>query len=531
MGPKVKDRLLTLALVCMLLLVGTPASSSGGTDLVVALPNDVAGLDPAVLDDTVSLLVTAQIYETLVAFAPGGVLPVSGLAQSWSTSADGLRLTFNLRPGARFHDGTPADAAAVAYNFSRWWDPAHPAHQVGFVVFERVFGGFKGDPACLLTQVAVTGAQQVQLTLRTPFSPLISQLASPALAIASPAALQGGTLAVAPVGSGPFEFGEWTAGDHILLTANAGSTPRAWADRLTFRVLPQSQDRLAALQAGGADIAYALSGDDQAVANQNSRLKSSQQAPLTIGYLGMNNAAAPLNDVRVRRALAHAVDWQQVVQASYDAGAQAAIALVPPSVWGTDPSVTGYAYAPDLARTLLAQAGYGSGFTIELALRDVYRGYMPHPVATANAISADLAKVGITAQVKIYGSAEFISKVYAGELPLYLVGWYPELPHPAGFYGLLCEDNLSFGGQDAQLCAQLDDALAASDFAQQLAIYQSASVRVHESVPLAPVSHGTGKMITLRRNVIGLQPSPVEMESFAGVWLGLHSLYLPLIRK
>ncbi len=141
------------------------------------------------------------------------------LAESWTVSPDGKTWTFNLRPGIKFHDNTALDAAAVADNFNRWWDPAHPAHTGSFDWFYRLFGGFKGDANCKIAGVAALNATQFRLTLTSAYSPLPSILAVPAFAIASPAAIQAGTLAVTPVGSGPLllTFVQWSTGDRIQL--------------------------------------------------------------------------------------------------------------------------------------------------------------------------------------------------------------------------------------------------------------------------------------------------------------------------
>ena len=216
------------------------ASAAG--DFVVALDRDVTGLDAALVEDAASLLVTAQIYDTLVAYQPGGSFPVPGLAQSWSASADGLTWTFNLRLGTRFHDGTILDADAVVFNIRRWWDAANPYHNGSFVYFEAVVGGFRGNPNCLITDVYAVGSTQVQIVLAEPNSALLGMLAMPAFGIASPAAIQAGTLEANPVGTGPFRFVERVLGSHISLAANAAywgahRTWRAWSSESSLTPL------------------------------------------------------------------------------------------------------------------------------------------------------------------------------------------------------------------------------------------------------------------------------------------------------
>jgi peptide/nickel transport system substrate-binding protein len=204
------------------LAVTTPRSPLASTAVfTVAIGSDVSGLDPALTTDGVSFQVATQLYDTLVAYQPGTSVPIPGLADSWTASADGKTWTFNLRPGLKFHDNTSLDANAVAFNFNRWWDPANPAHIGSFDYFRGLFGGFKGDTGCLLAGIGALNATQFQMTLTQALSPLPSMLAVPAFAIASPTAIQAGTLVTTPVGSGPFVFVEWIPGDHVQLQANA----------------------------------------------------------------------------------------------------------------------------------------------------------------------------------------------------------------------------------------------------------------------------------------------------------------------
>jgi hypothetical protein len=199
--------ILCAALLCMLRDAvpahADPASASrdsnqrldiiAGSAFTFAMAADAAGLDPALETDGNSFMVTSQIYETLLNYQPGGTIPITGLAESWSVSSNGLTWTFNLRPDVKFHDGTDLDADAVMYNLERWWDPAHPHHDGDFAYFEYMFGGFKGDPNCLISGL-ITGTDQVQIILNWPYSPLPNTLAMPPFAIASPTAMQAGTL-------------------------------------------------------------------------------------------------------------------------------------------------------------------------------------------------------------------------------------------------------------------------------------------------------------------------------------------------
>jgi peptide/nickel transport system substrate-binding protein len=509
------------SLACCGDLAHRPSGVAAGTTFTFAQASDPATLDPALAEDGDSLMVTSQLYETLVAYEEGGTIPLPGLAQSWTVSQDGLTWTFNLRSGVTFHDGSVLDADAVAYNLERWWDPAHPYHNGGFVYFEILFGGFKGDPGCLLHNVSTAGTDQVLLTLSEPHSSFPSILAFGAFAIASPLAIQTGELGTNPVGSGPFKFVEWLPGQHVELAAN----PTYWGEQpllqdLVFVPIGDDGERLAALQ---ADLVQGTTVSSSYVptARLDSNLKVLWRPSLNVGYLGINRGRGPLAQPLVDQAIAYAIDRSSLIDQHYNVdadSAQVASQLVPPVVWGHKDDLVDYPYDPVQARLLLEQAGYPNGFTTTLWLRNVVRSYLPDPVGVAQAIQADLADVGISATVIVTDSSIFLGKVYAGEADLFLLGWMADYPHPENFLSpILCDTYLAYGPRDGVLCDQLDAAQGIFDFDTLLGIYRWANQRVHDTLPVVPIAHVRNALI-LRRNVVGLTPSPLGLELFADVF-------------
>lgn len=506
--------------------------ASGGGSFSVGILANPAGLDPAVVWDTSSHLVTSQIYETLVNVEEGGSTPVPGLAESWSVSPDGLTWTFNVRGGVTFHDGSSFNAAAVAYNLDRWWDPAHPFHVGSFEYFSTLFGGFKGDSSCRLSAISTIGTTQVLMTLTEPFSPLPSMLAMPAFGIASPTAIQTGSLGTAPVGTGPFEFVVWVAGALVVLE----DYPGYWGngphlDSLVFQVIPDDDDRFDALQGNTVQSVGDLPPSFSAQVASDPNLKRLWRDSNTVGYLGMNRSHAPLGDPLVQQAIAHAINRQALLDDFYAAGDQVADQFLPPAVFGYDPSIVDYSYDPILAGSLLTLAGYPAGFATTLSYRDVFRAYLPNPAETAAAISDDLLAVGIEATVMLYESGEFIDKYVAGELDLFLIGWTQDYAHPDDYFRpILCDSYLGYGPKDDELCSQLEVALEEMDFEEQLSIYQWASRRVHDTLPLLPIVHPRS-LLAMRDTVFGLLPSIGGNELFKDVWIATSWTYLPLVAR
>lgn len=523
-----------LAVICLLFAgQGAGRASALAGSLVVGMRDEPAGLDSAQATDTAAFLVAAQVYDTLLRTAPGGSMVVPGLAQTWVVSADGRTWTFGLRAGVKFHDGTPLDAAAVLYNFNRWWDPDDPNHNGAFDYFAGTFGGFKGDPGCLISGLETSGSQHFIIRLAQPFHSLPSALTLPAFAIASPAGIKNGTLNTHPVGSGPFRFGAWTSGDNIRLDAYTGYWGGAPAlSTLTFQFILDDADRMAAVKNNTIQVALDLPGAYAIAAVQDANLRQFNRPPVTIGYLGINRAHGPLGNALVRQAIAHAVNRPKLLSNHYGLGYQAASQFLPPSIWGYNPSALAYNYDPVLAVSELAQAGYPSGFTTTLSYRAVYRNYLPDPAGTAQAIREDLLAVGINATLVEYTTSEIITKFYAGELDLFLLGWAADYLHPDNFFtpNFCSPSNLGFGPQDSALCALLESASADPDAADQLALYQQASARVMEVLPALPLAHPT-PLVVARRNITGLAPSPMGLEWYKPVFLASDWNYLPSLQK
>jgi peptide/nickel transport system substrate-binding protein len=527
-----------LVVLTLLVIVVLPTSSSAaaapasGGPMTVGIAAEPAGLDPALFDFTDNRFqVTTQVIETLVNYAPGDSLPVAGLAESWAVSADGLTWIFNVRTGIVFHDGTPLNAAGVAFNLQRQWDPAHPYHNAAFDYFQFIFGGFKGDPNCRITDITTSGASQVQITLQDSFSPLPSILAAPWLAIASPTAVAAGMMDDHPVGTGPFRLAAWTPGDSIRLEANSGywrGAPKIGP--LTFKVIPNAADRLAALQANTIQVDADVPASQLPAAQSDGRLRVVYRPSGSTMYIGINrDATAPLGNPLVLQAVAHALNKPALVSGYITPGAQLATQFVPPSIWGRDPAIADISHDVALAQSLLTQAGYPSGFSTTLATRTY--SWLPDPLAAANAIKADLAAAGIQVGVHVYDGATFNQKLNNGELELYLAGWGADYMHPANFLNdVVCLHWSWFGLRDEPLCQAMVRAEMATSFANQLAEYQWGSRRVHDTLPLIPLAH-TRSIRVDRREVLGVLALPASWDDYATAAYAENWLHLPLVMR
>jgi peptide/nickel transport system substrate-binding protein len=485
-------------LLALLLSASLCAAASAQTLVVAdtALPTSLDSVDAR---GAHSLVVTTQITETLVAYAPGSTVLIPRLATGWSTNPDATVWTLTLREGVRFHDGTPFDAAAVKFNFDRWNDSDHPYAFRGagktYVPWGWIFGGPRGQGG-ILDRVVVAGSHTVSLhtTSPTPFLP--SLLASPFIQFDSPAAVIAagvayGTVAVGSVGTGPFRFDAWIEGEQVSLVAN----PDYWdgppaLERVVFRPIREATNRYLELRAGTVDVAVQLAADDYAAVLRDPRLQAVlSTGELSVGGLAIHQGYPPLDDVRVRRAIAHAIDREAIVAAFFGELAAVANAHVAPGLLGYAASWP-YDYDPERARALLAEAGYPGGFEIDLWYRASANASFPDPRAIAEAWATYLADVGIRARLATEDHAAYLTRSIAGGYALYQFGWTGDYADPDAFLATFFGDTV---GRHGVRLPQLDDLLARSrqevDSAARAAILDELRALVEAEVLSVPTTN------------------------------------------
>ncbi|HAZ27820.1 TPA: ABC transporter substrate-binding protein [Candidatus Acetothermia bacterium] len=364
-----------------------------GAEVRVAVGTEPPGLDPTTnAAAVIRLLLHHNLYENLVQVDEAGNLN-GQLALSWEVSPDALVYTFHLREGVRFHDGTPCDAEAVRRSFLRAMDPQtrHPRREF--------FAG--------IAAIEALNAQTVRFQLSRPDASFLAVLALGDSVIVPAGAAD---LARNPVGTGPFRFGEWRPGHSLRLVRSTDyyvpGTPALEA--VTFRFIPDPAAQLAALRAGDVDVvaevvpevAVTLVGDPQL------RVQTGPQDLVQI--LATNTARPPFSDLRVRQALAHAVNREQIISLVYH-GLASPIGshLAPTALYYADMTWV-HPYDPARARELLVEAGYGGGFTATLTLPANY----PIHVRTGEVLAAQLQRVGIRLDLQLVDWPTWLARVF-----------------------------------------------------------------------------------------------------------------------
>jgi peptide/nickel transport system substrate-binding protein len=207
--------LVFLTVVLGLGAMAPPAAAQPAGTLVVGLVAEPVNLDPAQVTDLNSNRVGRRIVETLVTFPDESTQVVPGLAESWTVSKDGLRYTFKLRQGVRFHDGSPFNAEAVKDSIERQINPEHHFHKLGKYPFANYFFGN-------VKAVEVVDSSTVEFVLKEPRASFLAVLTAGAASIVSPTAVKkfGADYALQPVGTGPFKFASWERGQRVVLEKN-----------------------------------------------------------------------------------------------------------------------------------------------------------------------------------------------------------------------------------------------------------------------------------------------------------------------
>ena len=499
--------------------------------------------DPFYASDGETFRVTRQIMEGLVGFKPGTAEVEPELAESWEHSPDGKTWTFHLRQGVKFHDGTDFNADAVCKNFERWY------HQVGagqnpalsYYWIEN-FGGFAdGKAPSLYESCSAPDPATAVIRLTRPTSKFPDLLGLSSFSIQSPTAMekygadevraQGDSFVFSeyarehPTGTGPFRFVSYDEGNGTIRLAR---NEEYWGEKakvgeLVFRIIPDETVRKQELQAGSIDgYDYPSPSDLQALRDAGYNVQIRE--PFNIMYLGITQKNNPaLRDLRVRKAIAHAIDRENLVKANMPDGAEVATQFYPDTVDGYAPDVEKYPHDPQKAKQLLAEAG-ASGLTVKFYWpTDVTRPYMPNPQEIFNAIAEDLREVGINVEpVSKPWNGGYIDDVDNARADLFLLGWTGDYNTPDNFIGTFfgTPENRFYTAASPwgeQLAAELRAADSEPDEAKRNRMYQEINRKLlSEYLPAIPLTHSPPAIVT-SPEVQGLQPSPLTAEEFATV--------------
>jgi peptide/nickel transport system substrate-binding protein len=491
----------------------TMADSTPGT-LVVGLVAEPTSLDPGQLTDINSMKLLGAMYDTLVRFKPNSFDLDPCLALSWDMSADGLLYTFKLRQGVKFHDGTDFNADAVKFTYDRLLDPNNPYADTGPFPFAP---GYYGS----IAETIVVDPATVQFRLKHPDSAIVNAFTLNTGRIVSPQAVKTSraNFAQNPVGTGPFKFVSWDHNVRISLTANPAYWDGAPAlSQLIFRPLADEQTRITEFLSGGVDVIFDVPPDNiEQVKATPSAVFTAQPGP-HVWWVTLNTKQPPFDNLLVRQAANYAVNKDALTQDILKGTGTPSVGPIPPAItWAYTDQVTQYPYDPDRARALLQQSGVLSPINITFWVTESGSG-MQSPKTMGTAIQADLAAVGINAQIQTFEWGAYLNKYgagLAGDASMAELSWMFDSGDPAhmlpnNLYGPNCSPKGFNGGcyQNSKVDGLMDDALKITDRQARGDIYRQIQGIVADDAPWIFVDNQIQNMAsTSRVSGLALHPS------------------------
>lgn len=382
----------TASALAMIVATGAMAKS----DITLAMQLEPPHLDPtSAAAGAIDSVLYSNVFEGLTRFASDGSI-IPGLAQSWVISDDGLTYTFKLAEGVTFHDGTTMDAEDVKFSLDR--ARAEDSANAQKALFASI------------ADVEAVDASTVKITLSAPNGSLLFNLAWGDAVIVAPESIE--NIKQAPVGTGAFKFANWVQGDNITLEKNADywGTP-AKLDKVTFKFISDPTAAFAAVMAEDVDVFAGYPAPENVP-----QFEADPRFQVIVGntegetMLSTNNKMPPFDNVKVREAMAHAIDRQAIIDgAMFGLGTPIGTHFAPHNPDYVDLTADS-AYDPEKAKALLAEAGFAEGFTTTLKL--------PPPSYARRGgeiIAAQLREVGIQTEITNLEWAQWLEEVFTGK--------------------------------------------------------------------------------------------------------------------
>jgi peptide/nickel transport system substrate-binding protein len=378
------------------------AQSTSRSRITVAHGVGVYSLNPYAVNTSPLQAVWGSIMEPLIDadYEKRGYRGV--LAESWRMT--GTNLQFNLRKGIRFHDGTPFSSKDVVASFKRILTDKHSLQRPNLQN---------------IGEMVTPNEHTVILTLKKADANALEDINSRVIMKQSTAEKMG-EADNRPIGTGPFKFTSWERSGQFVLRRNESYWGRApKIDEVIYKAIQEDAARIAALESGQADIISNIPPHEVARLKANPRLRIQQVQGLRPIFLVLSPAYKPLDNVKVRRAITHAIDRERIIKHILEGNAYPLSGLLGPQVFGFDPGAKAFPFDPERAKQLLNEAGFPNGFEI-----DYYSptGRYPKDREVAQVIVEQLSKVGIKANLKTPEWSIFNTDYKNGKYPIYLTG-------------------------------------------------------------------------------------------------------------
>jgi len=405
------------------------AAAKPGGQATLAWMLEPNSLDPAQYEWRASGLISVNVFESLVEKDHDGNFHPR-LAESWEMSADGLEITWKLRQGIQFHDGTPFNADAVKFTFDRILKP-----ETGAPTGLALIGPFESSE--------VIDDYTIKMKFSQPYGPLFSNFSTIVLAIVSPAAAEkyGKEFAQNPVGTGPFKFQSWVKGDRITIVRNENYVNTselvqhdgpAFLDTFVYRTIPEDDTRLAALKTGEIEYHMSLPNlDVEAMKTDPNFVVTERMFGGAPTMLLINAQLPPTDDLAVRQAVEFAVDREVINRIATAGNSVVAWGPLKPVIPGYNPEVeTLYRYDPEKAKQLLEDAGWKVNAATGVREKNGQVGKLitftmadPIRISFLEAIQGMLRAVGLDLEIQAMSLAASEDLARQGKCSLTFMDW------------------------------------------------------------------------------------------------------------
>jgi glutathione transport system substrate-binding protein len=406
-------RLLPAAVLALAVLAAGPATAS--KDVVFAVASTFTTTDPYDANDTLSQAMAKSFYEGLYGFDKNmKMIPV--LAESYDVSKDGLVYTIKLKKGIKFHDGTDFKADAVKVNLDRVTNPENKLKRYGL---------YNNN----IAKTEVVDDYTARITLKTPFSPFIAQLAHPSTVMISPAALKqygNKDIAFHPVGTGPFKFVEWKQTDYLKVAKFEDYWKKGYpkVDTITWKPVVDNNSRAAIMQTGEAHFTFPVPYEQAEILKGKPDLEVVAAPSIVLRYLSMNTQQKPFDNPKIRQAIAYAINKEALAKVAFNGYATPAEGVAPQGVEYAV-KLGEWPYNLAKAKELMKEAGYPNGF--ETDLWSAYNHTTAQKVTQF--LQQQLQQIGIRTKITLLEAGQRVEKVESWQDPatapvrLYYVGW------------------------------------------------------------------------------------------------------------
>lgn len=493
---------------------GEAADSEYKDTLVYALNTDVQSLDPQIQNDTTSEQVVKMLYNTLLKFQDDGTV-VGDLAESWSVSEDKLTWTFNLKQGVKFHNGKELTSADVKATFDR----ALNAEAGGLRTTEIIK---------MFTAVEAPDPYTVTITTDGPYGPMESLMCNMSLGIMDADYIEQygldlGTSVEGENGTGPFKVVSWERDQEIVVERfdDYFGTP-AKLKTVVYTVIPEAASRVIALETGEVDVIDKPTNEDLERLEADTENFTVLRKPTISQRLFRFGCNDPIiSNTKVRQAIVYAIDRQAIIDALFTGSAYPSTAPLAPVTFGYS-DLGEIEQDLELAKSLLAEAGYPDGFDTKIVTTERYQ----NGIELAEIISQQLAEIGINAEIEVWEWSALSASwngITADEFdqPIFIMGAGPSMRDAdGGLRGLYTTSDTGLNDRNygfysnAEVDALIDQGMQETDQQKRVEIYKEAMEILYREDPAGFWLFDMYGLAITSSKVEGVTLSPISTITF-----------------